>query len=115
MKISEICNSLELKVYGMPDEDVDVKGAVVGDLLSFVMGNAPAGCLWVTIQNHLNVAAVAVLKEIPLVILASGREPSSELVSRCESENITLASTRLDAYTICGKLYDLGIRNEERI
>lgn len=112
MKIGEICKNLGLKVHVEPQEDKEVNGAAVGDLLSFVMGSAPSGCLWVTIQNHLNVAAVAVLKEIPLVILASGKEPTPELLEKCKSENIALASTDMDSFTICGKLYAMGIRNE---
>lgn len=38
-------------------------------------------------QSHLNVAAVAVLKEIPMIIIASGREPAADLMARCETGN----------------------------
>ena len=66
--------------------------------------------MWVTIQNHVNVAAVAVLKDIPFIVLASGREPLQELIDSCRKENITLTSSKQDAFNLCGKLYELGIK-----
>ncbi len=110
MKIKEICEKLGLTIYVEGNMDQDVKKGVVGDLLSFIMRTAPDGAVWVTIQNHVNVAAVAVLKDISFIILASGREPLQELIDSCKKENITLASSELDAFKLCGKLYELGLK-----
>jgi len=56
------------------------------------------------------VAAVAVLKDVPFVLLASGRQPEKELVERCAAEGITLAGTRLSSFEAAGKLWETGQR-----
>ena len=87
MKIRDILGNLEgVTTHVAAGEDVEITRGFVGDLLSFVMGSAPEKALWVTIQNHVNVAAVALLKEVPLVLLASGRVPSLELKDQCHKE-----------------------------
>jgi len=111
LKISEVFRSLDLEIHVEGDLERALSGGVVGDLLSFVMKVASEGNGWITVQNHVNVAAVAVLKEIPFILLASGRAPSPELVDRCRQEGITLATSTLDAYPLCGKLYELGLKN----
>lgn len=111
MRISEVFRSLDLEIHVEGDLGKTLSGGVAGDLLSFVMKVAGEGSVWITVQNHVNVAAVAVLKEIPFVLLASGRVPSPELVDRCRQEGITLATSALDAYPLCGKLYELGLKD----
>jgi len=101
VKIGTLLSHLALKVYSRGDNEREVAGVVIGDLLSFIMGQANPGEVWLTVQNHLNVAAVAVLKEIPLIILPSGRTPSNELVERCIAEEITLCSSSSSVYDIC--------------
>lgn len=109
MSIGEICRALSLSVVCPGDETRTIEGVIVGDLLSHILGEAREDWIWVTIQVHLNVSAVAVLKELPLVILASGRTPQEDLVKKCEEENIALAVSPLRAYELCCRLHDLGI------
>lgn len=111
MKISEVFRRLDLEIHVEGDSEKILSGGVVGDLLSFVMKIAKEGNLWITVQNHVNVAAVAVLKDIPFILLASGRPPSPELADRCRQEGITLATSELDAYPLCGKLYEFGLKD----
>jgi hypothetical protein len=91
------------------NSELSVRKAAVGDLLSFVMGSDADGAAWVTIQTHLNVAAVAVLKEIPIIIIASGREPSADLVERCRVEGIALATADSSIFDVCLTLGRLGL------
>lgn len=109
MIIGELCEQLEGKIFVEGNKERNVTHATVGDLLSFVMGTAEEGAAWITIQSHLNVAAVAVLKEIPMIIIASGREPAADLVSRCESEGITLLTVHSSIFDTCGRMAGLGI------
>ena len=107
--IGKISEALSATVHVRGDFDKQVTKAAVGDLLSFVMGGDSDEAAWVTIQTHLNVAAVAVLKEIPLIILASGREPMSDLTARCEAENIALITAAPSIYGVCLILGRLGL------
>ena len=110
MKLSSLVESLDAEVHHPGDGDSEISRGVVGDLLSFVMGSAPEGAAWVTLQTHVNLAAVAVLKEIPLVILASGRRPDDELLERCRKENIALVTAQGTPFDLCGFLHALGLR-----
>lgn len=110
MTVSEIIGALEARVIVHGDGNRPLLGATVGDLLSFVMGSCPDQAAWVTIQTHVNVAAVAVLKDVPLILLASGRSASPELIQRCRSENIALVESSLSSFDLCGRLFDLGLR-----
>ncbi|MFA5622583.1 MAG: serine kinase [Thermovirgaceae bacterium] len=116
MKIGDILENLEgVTIHVAGGEKVEITQGFAGDLLSFVMGSAPEKALWVTIQNHVNVAAVALLKEVPLILLASGRIPSPELREQCQREGIALASTEMDSFEACGRLYAMGVRNGSRV
>jgi hypothetical protein len=107
MKLHEVINALNPSVICEGDGERDITGVIVGDLLSFIIGEAQEGEIWVTIQIHLNVAAVAVLKELPMIILASGREPSKELADKCHEENIAIIVVKESAYEVCAKLHRL--------
>jgi hypothetical protein len=110
MTVSSVIEALGLIVYHEGKGERPVSRGVVGDLLSFVMGGAPEGAVWVTLQTHVNIAAVAVLKEIPLIILASGRSPDGELLERCRQENIALAAASASPFDVCGALHELGLK-----
>ncbi|MGD9820982.1 MAG: serine kinase [Aminobacteriaceae bacterium] len=109
MRVSEIGDCLDLTVCSPGDQAREIGGVVSGDLLSFIMAEAREGWMWITIQVHLNVAAVAVLKDVPFILIASGRKPEKELVDRCLSEGITLACTRLSAFEAAGRLWEAGL------
>ena len=109
LKIKEICEKLNAEVQVPGDRERVVAHASAGDLLSFIMGTTPEGSAWITIQAHLNVAAVAVLKDIPIIILASGRKAPRDLVERCAEENICLASVAESIFATCRRLSEFGI------
>ena len=109
ISIDEICPAVNAKVHVPGDGSRTVSRATAGDLLSFVMGCDSSETAWVTIQTHLNIAAVAVLKEIPLIIIAAVRTPSPDLVSRCEEENIALVTSDASMFDTCVSLGRLGL------
>jgi serine kinase of HPr protein (carbohydrate metabolism regulator) len=51
-----------------------------------------------------------VLKDVPFIIIAGGRRPAEDLIERCKEEDLTLASSSLSVYEICGRLYEMGLR-----
>ena len=60
------------------------------DLLSIVMGRAPAGCVWVTVMGNLNTLAVAALTDAACVILAEGAALDEAAVKRAAVEGTTV-------------------------
>jgi predicted aconitase with swiveling domain len=107
--IGEICEALNATAHVAGDRSKVVGRAVVGDLLSFVMGGDSDGAAWVTIQTHLNVAAVAVMKEMPVIVIAAGRVPAADLAARCAEENIALVTSPDSIFGTCAALYRLGL------
>jgi len=89
-----------------------ISGGYVSDLLSDVMANAKAGDLWVTLQTHQNIVAVASLKEIAGVIIIGGREPEKATLAKAEEEKIPILLTKLSAFEVVGRLYQMGISGE---
>lgn len=113
MTLLEIVRQLELKVHaGRGSLDRPVSGGYAGDLMSDVMAHGRKDDLWITIQIHPNVVAVAVLKDLAAVIIANGREPSEDTVRQAEEQNLPLLGTSLSAFELGGRLHGLGLRGE---
>jgi hypothetical protein len=110
MKLAEFVGEFKMAVKAVPGGlDREVKGGYAGDLLSDVMANSKEGDIWVTIQGHPNVVAVATLRDLAGIILANGRQPDVETVQRAEEEGVPILCTPLPTYEIVGRLYRLGI------
>lgn len=111
MKISEIANRLNLKVVaGAEGLGAEVTGGYVSDLLSDVIGHAAEGNIWITLQTHQNIVAVASLKELSAIIVVKGSSPDADTIRKSNEENIPLLSTGLDTFRIAGELYNLLLK-----
>jgi predicted transcriptional regulator len=111
MKVKEIVDSLGLKVFsGAEGLNCEVVGGYASDLLSDVMGHANEGQLWVTLQTHKNVMAIASLKELSAIVLVKGFEPEPDCLSQSNIEGIPILGTEEEAFEITGKIYNLLYR-----
>lgn len=88
----------------------EVRGGYASDLLSDVMGHSREGDLWVTLQRHVNIVAVAQLQGLAGIVLVNGRCPEPQTTVRAEEEHIPIISTELPAFDVAGILHSLGIR-----
>lgn len=109
-QLAEIVSSLGLTiVYGAKDLRHQVLGGYASDLLSDVMTHAHSGDVWLTLQTHPNIIAVAVLKDIAAVILVNGRKPETDTIEKAKHEGIPILSTNLSTFETAGKLYAMGL------
>jgi predicted transcriptional regulator len=107
MKVSELVNDLGLLLYsGNGGLERPVKGGYASDLLSDVMGNAQVGQIWITLQTHKNVAAIASLKDLAAVILVKGNRPDEDTAHHSDAEGVPILGTQLTAFEIAGKIYE---------
>lgn len=86
-----------------------VENVYIGDLLSFVMANGKEGALWLTVQKHLNVIAVAELNDFAGIIFVQNSYPDDDTVAKADELDIPIFITPLDAYQICKQLITLGL------
>jgi hypothetical protein len=106
MLVKEVAEKLGLKILA-PGNNQEVSSGYVSDLLSDVIANAEEGCLWITVQRHLNIVAVAQLKKLAGIILSRGSKPEAAVLARAEHEGLFVFNTPEDSFTIAGRLYAL--------
>lgn len=107
MTVTELAHVMDLTEYILPRPDMEVSGGYVGDLLSWVMGRAQAGNVWLTIMSNQNVAAVALMTEASCVILTEGVKPDEPLRQRALQQKINILGTKLSTFDAASVLKQL--------
>ena len=111
MTIRAVVDALQLEILTQSNGlDKEVTGGYASDLLSDVIANSKPGNLWVTLQTHRNIIAVATLKELAAVVLVNGRAPEPETLEKAREEKVIVLGSRLPAFELAGRLYGMGIR-----
>ena len=108
MTVNDIITKLNLSVLGGEQGlNKEVSGAYTCDLLSDVMGNVDDGNVWITLQTHKNVMAIASLRDLSAVILVKGLQADADMLEKANEEGIPVLSTKEKAFEISGKLFQL--------
>jgi len=108
MLVEDIVNKLNLKVFsGESGLKNEVNNAYVSDLLSDVMGNAEKDNIWITLQTHKNIMAIASLKELSAVILVKGFKPAQDTAQQSDIEGIPILGSDKNTFELSGELYNL--------
>ncbi|MDT8902307.1 DRTGG domain-containing protein [Anaeroselena agilis] len=113
MTVNDLVSSLPLTVVAGHDRlTAPVTGGYVSDLLSNVMGFAAPGNVWVTMQGHQNIVAVASLAGLAAVVVAGGAAPEPETVAKAEAEGVVLLTSPLTSFELVGQLYRSGVKGQ---
>jgi len=108
MKLKELAESLKLQLINCGvNLEGDITEGYVCDLLSNVIANAPERSIWITIQRHSNIVAVAVLKNLAGIILTQGIHPEKEALNKAVEEKVPLFSTPDNSFEVAGKIYQM--------
>lgn len=106
MKLSEFIKEIDaVFLTEKPENDPEISGGYVSDLLSDVMGNAREGQVWITIMRHLNVVAVASLAGLSAIVFSNKIKPEEAVIKKANAEGIILLSTDVSTFEASGKLY----------
>jgi hypothetical protein len=110
MTLQEIIYQLNLRLLTQPKdfEQIVPTGGYAADLLSCVMAGAQRRAIWVTLQAHLNIVAVAALLELSAVIITEGATPDPETIIKANEEEVTLLATDKSTFYVTGRLWELG-------
>ena len=110
MNVKELAERFNLQVAaGQNELDRPIQGGYCGDLLSDVMANAPHGSIWLTVQTHQNIVAVAVLHEMAAIVLTGGQEPDPETIEKANEEGVPLLMWPQSAFDLAGQVCAAGI------
>jgi hypothetical protein len=112
MTLQELITTLNLTVITTPRDfnAVTPQGGYASDLLSCVIAGAQPGNIWVTLQAHMNVVAVAALRDVSAVILTENAQPETAVIEKANEQNVILLGTSEPSYQVVGKLWELGIK-----
>ena len=100
MTVKQFAENFGFSSVCIPDPEREIKGAYVGDLLSWVMGKASADNAWITIMSNINMVAVASLVDLSCVILAEGVTLDEDVRNAAESKGINVLCTEKAAFEI---------------
>ena len=110
MNVKELVNRFNLHVAaGNNNLDRQIQGGYCGDLLSDVMANAPAGCIWLTVQTHQNIVPVAVLHEMAAIVLTGGQDPDPETIEKANEEGVPILLWPESAFELAGRVCKAGM------
>jgi hypothetical protein len=108
--VRTLADSLGLTVCSGADRmDQPVTGGYASDLLSCVMAGAQAGNVWITLQAHMNVVAVAALLDLACVIVTEGAQPDEAALRRADERHIPILLTAESTYSVVARLAALGV------
>ena len=108
MIVKELVEKMNLTVFcGQDNLDREIKGGYTSDLLSDVMGFAREGQVWITLQTHKNVLAIASLKELAAILLVKGNKPEEDMLEQAIDEGIPVLGTDAQTFETTGKVYQL--------
>ena len=74
------------------------------------MASAQHQGVWITLQSHINIVAVAALLDLSAVIITENATPDEATVAKANSEGITLLATPRPTFTVVGQLWEMGLR-----
>ena len=107
MTVKELAEKLELKALVEDDFDREVEDCYVGDLLSWVMGRAPADSAWLTVMGNINSIAVATLADVSCIILVENAALDADAKAKAEMHGVNILITDQNSYHLAVEISKL--------
>ncbi len=107
MKVHELAKACGFGYYSGEDvEDREVGGAYCCDLLSWVIGRAGDNDALVTVMSNPNVMAVAVMADLPCVVLTEGVRPDDNALEKAIANDIIVLSSEETTYKTALRIHE---------
>ena len=108
MKVHELAKACGFIYYcGQDVEDREVGGAYCCDLLSWVISRAEGDDALVTVMSNPNVMAVAVMADLPCVILSEGVRPDETALAKAIDNDIIVLSSKDTTYQTAVRIHEV--------
>lgn len=110
MELKDMIKALNLRILSAENcLNRQIHGVYINDLLSWVMSHGEKNNVWITVQIHPNIVAIAVLLELGCIIIPEGIEVEDKTISRANQENIVILNSDMNSYELAIELGKLGI------
>lgn len=112
MELAKLVELVGGEIVACPRENTfDIQRVCTTDMMSDVLRFARRGEILVTTLNQTQVVRTAEIADIPVVMVVLGKKIEKEMADMAERLKITLISTDLPMFTVCGILYVEGLRS----
>ena len=99
MTVKEVAERLGCSLLaGEESYGREVESVYCCDLLSFVMGRAPADSAWVTVMGNVNAMAVSMLADTACIVLAEGAALDAQAKEKADQNGIAVLGSKQPVY-----------------
>jgi hypothetical protein len=109
MKIKDILTTDYVCLTHEASGDFFFKGCYQTDLLSAAIKSADTNNILITIISNLNTVALAVMIDLPGMIICEQKPVSDEMIKRANDNGIAIIHTHLKSYEVIIDLYQRGL------
>ena len=107
MTVKDFIEKCNLKVHVDGELDREINDCYIGDLLSWVMGRAPADSAWLTVMGNINSIAVATLADVSCIILVENAALDVNARQKAEMHGVNILTTEENSYSLAVKISGL--------
>ena len=113
MKIREIAELLRAQILsGREMLDTEVQNAFCCDMMSDVLAFATNQSVLITGLLNPQVVRTAMMLDMHCIVFINGKDPTPEIVSLADANDIVIMVTRESMFRAAGKLYDTGLLDD---
>ncbi len=110
MKINEIVDLVCASKLNDINNDIDFKLAIASDTVADVTAFDNNDVILVTGKADISIIKAAELMNIDCIILSRGKVADVSVIDIATNKGISLLRSKYGTFTICGLLYENGIR-----
>ncbi len=114
MKIREIAQLLDAQVLCCEEElDAEVSDAFCCDMMSDVLAFATNQSVLITGLLNPQVVRTAMMLDMHCIVFVCGKQPTPEIVSLANANDIVTMVTEHHMFSAAGRLYETGLLHGE--
>ena len=114
MKLGQIAELLEAQVLSSACMlETEVQNAFCCDMMSDVLAFATNQSVLITGLLNPQVVRTAMLLDMHCIVFINGKEPTPEIVSLADANDIVIMVTQESMFRAAGTLYDTGMLNAD--
>jgi hypothetical protein len=107
MKVKDLAQKEGFEVITEGDFEREITSVYCCDLLSWVMGRAPADSAWLTVMGNMNAIAVAVLADIAVIVLAENAAVDQPAIAKAKQQEVNILRVSKPAFEAAAFIHEL--------